>query len=649
MKRALTKHKFFVTSLGIYLSGVVIFSIVAYFHEQKLALHEIDDKLMITATFAEDLLDAYLGDNIVGHRPLSLEEEYRLALKLQELANRMHVSYIYSLIDRGGEIVFVVSNPTPREKSLNEFRSLNLLPYVEAPAAAHSAFNTATVRVDEYIDRWGAFRSVFFPFQTKDRKPYLIGVDVKIDKVKETARRSQMFSLVYATLLGLLVVPVAASHLRTLRINYREKLQGARSHPITGLPNRQCLEIVLQRKEHNKLLLIEVTNFEAITNVIGIGEADELILKLSCHLNGLERELMSAYELYHLEQHLFAIHIDEDITIGRLDDIARGVYLSMRHIKSTHQLTAVTLTIRLGGVYNQPNAQVLARMALVHAKKTNQTMVMYDPSLDLPSYFQRYITVLNQLSDALQYDRIAVLFQPIFAADSGRIAKFEALARITNHEGRTICMPADFMPIAYQSRLCNRVTRKVLEKVTESLRSNHHIVSINLSVKDLFDQETREHIISHIRKEGIGNRIEFELLEQQSIGNYHLAGQYINELQDCCRGVGLDDMGKLYSNFDRLLTLPFDFVKIDGIVTETIDDNDAHARDLVFGVVSYARNKGIMVVAECCTSRDVCHTLAAMGVDLLQGFYLGEPRADFQVEAAGLQALNSDHPSSNIG
>ncbi len=633
VKQVLIKHKFFAVSIGIYLTGVLIFSVLTYFQKQEMALHEIDDKLVITAAFARDVLDGHLGGNVVRHRSLSPEEEYRLALELRELADRMHVSYIYSLIEHDGSIAFVVSNPTPEEDTFSEFRPLNLRPYTEAPAAALTALKTATVRVDEYEDRWGAFRSVFFPFQTTDRKTYLVGVDVKIDKVRAAARGGQIFAIVYATLLGLLVVPVIVSHLRTLRIHYREKLQAARSHPITGLPSRQCLEIELQKCEQNKLLIIEITNFEAITNVIGVGESDGLMLKLSCHLNELKREISSPYELYQLEENLFAIYIEQSISIEHLDEIARKVYLSLRHKETTDQANAVTLTIRMGGVYNQPNAQVLARMALAHAKKTNQTMVMYDPSLELPSHFRRYVTVLNQLSDALLHDGITVHFQPIFDSVSEQVVKFEALARITNSEGDILCMPEEFMPIAYQSRLCNRVTCKVFEKVIESLKSNSHIVSINLSVKDLFDQETRDYIISVIRKGNIGDQIEFELLEQQAIRNYPLAARYINELRECCHGVGLDDMGKLYSNFDRLLSLPVDFVKIDGLVTATIDDNDTGAKDLVIGVVNFAHKKGIKVAVESCTNRHICSMLTSMGVDLLQGFYLGGPRADFQIES----------------
>jgi len=172
----------------------------------------------------------------------------------------------------------------------------------------------------------------------------------------------------------------------------------------------------------------------------------------------------------------------------------------------------------------------------------------------------------------------------------------------------------------------------VVDKVLEAIKPTQHIVSVNLSVKDLFDQKTREHLIRRIRESHLGGQIEFELLEQQAIVNYATAAAYIRQLKSCVGSVGMDDLGKLYSNFDRLFALPLDFVKIDGMVVEAMErDSDANA--IIEGIVSFARQKGIHVIAEHCYSQKVCDMMVLMNVDLLQGFHIGRPAKTFASHA----------------
>jgi EAL domain-containing protein (putative c-di-GMP-specific phosphodiesterase class I) len=226
-----------------------------------------------------------------------------------------------------------------------------------------------------------------------------------------------------------------------------------------------------------------------------------------------------------------------------------------------------------------------------------------------------------------------VLFQPILDVSSGQIVKYEALVRILDEKGEVVSSPGEFMPIAYQSRLCHKLTRVVVDRVLETIRPTSHIVSINLSVKDLFDQKTREYIIRRIRESGLGEQIEFELLEQQVIASYVTAAAYIKQLKSCVSSVGMDDLGRLYSNFDRLFTLPLDFVKIDGMIVQAME-RDSDAKSIIEGIVTFARQKGIHVIAEHCYNQHVCDMVVSMNVDLLQGFHIGVPSPTFAIQSS---------------
>ncbi|MCP3907219.1 MAG: EAL domain-containing protein [Oceanicoccus sp.] len=614
------------------MSGVFAYSYYEYFCGLNAELNKIDEKLLITAGFSETLFNRIINNSLKNDQPVTIEDEYKLALKLQELADRMQINYVYGLTKRDGRIFFIASNPTSKEKSIDQYTGMFLRDYHEAPASVFKVFDTNAVQYDQYKDRWGPFRTAFFPYQMTDGQTYVIGVDVNIEQVLDAARHSFMRAFAYGLCLILLIVPLVFSYARTIHRHYQEKLKAVQMHPVTGLPNKRYMETELNKRENNNLVLLEIENFESIVNAVGVAATDSLLLKLTCHLQELDAENISCCKLYHLQDNHFALCGHDLSSIKQVENIASTVYSSLSSLRLQHQDKPIPLLVCMGCVFDQQNAFILARMALAHAKNTNQSIVMYDPSLDLPSTFQKNIEVLNQLTDALEGDRLNVLFQPIVDMHTGHVAKYEALARISDDDGNIVCLPEQFMPIAYQSRQSCKLTRLVLDKVINALKTSNHIVSINLSVADLFDHETRKYIIKKILQTNLGQQIEFEILEQQLICNYHLAAEYIKELKYCCRGIGMDDLGKHYSNFDRLLELPLDYVKIDGMIIKSIErDNDA--KILVDGVIMFARKKDIKVIAEYCSSKNICDMVTSMGIDMLQGYYYGEPEVTMPIQS----------------
>ncbi len=618
-------------ALLIYLSGIIADSFFEYFNQRDAGLNRIDDQLLTTVGFAETLVHDFLHKDLANQKSITIEEEYALALKLQQLSTRMKISYIYAMMKQGEKIKYIASNPGQDVNSISKYKRTLSTEYTDAPDAVFAAFADGEIKFAQIHDHLGDFRSIFFPLKLNNGNLFVIGVDISIGRVLTNARQSIYKATGYGLFLVLIIAPLIYSYIGTLRRNYNEKLMAAQTHPITGLPNKRSLEFDLNRYVKNRLILIEIENLEAITNVIGVAAADNLILKFSCHLQELQVEGLSQCKLFHLEDNLFALQGDDSLSEDQIKLITSSVYHLMDNLDLEHRDERIPLLLRMGSVFNLPNSFVLAKMTLTHAKNTNQSVVMYDKTLDLPAHFKEYIDVLNKLSDALNSNRLCVYYQPIVNADTGRIEKYEALARIIDSDGIITCLPDQFMPIAYQSRLCNKLTCLVLDNVIEKLKTSNQIISINLSVKDIFDQKTRHYITQSLKQSRVGDQIEFELLEQQVISNYRLAKEYINELRNHCHGVGMDDMGKFYSNFDRLLKLPLDFVKIDGMVIESME-RDGDAKALVDGITNFARKKNIMVIAEFCESESICNMVSSLGINMLQGFHLGMPNANLNDE-----------------
>ncbi len=88
--------------------------------------------------------------------------------------------------------------------------------------------------------------------------------------------------------------------------------------------------------------------------------------------------------------------------------------------------------------------------------------------------------------------------------------------------------------------------------------------------------------------------------------------------------IALDDFGSGVSSFGYLQKLPVNVIKIDGQFIKGMD-SDPVARGMVKAIDQMAKVLGLETVAEHVESAAVVQELAAMGVDYVQGFYLGRP------------------------
>jgi len=289
----------------------------------------------------------------------------------------------------------------------------------------------------------------------------------------------------------------------------------------------------------------------------------------------------------------------------------------------------IHLSVRLGAAANNDCLFLLANMALDEARKTNQPIVFFNQTENLPHHYAENIEQTKVFHDALANNRVKAFFQPIIDTKTAQIAKFECLARVVDEHNHVIQTPDEFLPLTYGSRLGHKITRLMLQQSIEVAVEFQRSVSINLAVSDLFDERTIEFILRSLDSREIAPLIEFEILEHESIRDYQKAAKIIMQLKSLGCRVGMDDLGKHHSNFDRLIKLPLDFVKIDGGIIPYIE-HDKAALNLTKKIVEMAKGQNLEVVAEYCTNETVFCTATKLGIDYLQGYFIGRPHPDVQ-------------------
>jgi len=206
------------------------------------------------------------------------------------------------------------------------------------------------------------------------------------------------------------------------------------------------------------------------------------------------------------------------------------------------------------------------------------------------------------------------------------VTKYEALIRLEKEDG-TIVYPASFIDEAKESKLLNKLTKIMLIKSFEIFRHHDCSFSINLSFSELLDEKNQDEIIKILDDYGRhAKKLTFEILEDDAIEDYELLNRFLNKVQKYGVDIAIDDFGSGYSNFGHIISMNTHFLKIDGSLIKIVD-YDVQARVLVKSIVDFAKSMQIKTVAEFVHSKDVYDTVERLGVDCVQGFYLGKPKA----------------------
>ena len=135
----------------------------------------------------------------LGATPAPTTAEYLSVLRRQAaFARAAKVTYAYTMVERGGKILFTSDSPTDEDFKDASWAKL-WEEYTEASPGLKAAFAEGTVQFDEYTDKWGTFRSVFVPVHgeggASGRILYMIGADIDIAFIAGLLRRELFTSL----------------------------------------------------------------------------------------------------------------------------------------------------------------------------------------------------------------------------------------------------------------------------------------------------------------------------------------------------------------------------------------------------------------------------------------------------------------------
>jgi diguanylate cyclase (GGDEF)-like protein/PAS domain S-box-containing protein len=419
---------------------------------------------------------------------------------------------------------------------------------------------------------------------------------------------------------------------------------------LTGLPNRHSflervdLEIRRARQGDSQMavLFMDLDGFKNVNDTMGHSVGDTILQMAAERLReGLRPAdvisrsgaLASQVELARLGGDEFtALMVD----ISRPEDALAVAQRIVQIMRKPFALSsrAVTLTASVGiALYPQDglDASTLlqhADTAMYHAKNSGRDNAQLY-SVSLTEQVMQRMELDTLLRVALDQNEFHLCYQPQLDVATGLCPSVEALIRWA-HPVRGLVSPLDFIPLAEQNGLIDRIGHWVLQTACiDAARWNRMgypvRVAVNLSPVQFRDPGLLASIIDVLQRTGLSpGLLEVEVTESVLLENSATALKTLRALRDHGVHIALDDFGTGYSSLSYLTRMPINNLKVDRAFIRGLLDGGQNAA-IVRAILAMAKSLGMQVTAEGVETLAQALALRDMDCDRLQGYYFSRP------------------------
>jgi diguanylate cyclase (GGDEF)-like protein len=454
-------------------------------------------------------------------------------------------------------------------------------------------------------------------------------------------------SLYYAIGIGLFlvwlsIVGVVAGASQRLRRQAAEKEEQALSDDLTGLPNRTMFASLverqitsnLRRKKMGVVMLMDLDRFKDVNDTLGHHNGDLLLQRIGSRLHSVLRENETVARLGGDE---FAVLLPD------VPDRQAVVPVVRRVLKVLEEPVVVGgLALQCEGsvgiaVFPEHGRTVdsvmrAADVAMYMSKENRSGYEFYDAKRHEHRHDAGRLALIGELRRAMDETELVLYYQPKVDMKTGRVEGVEALAR-WHHPERGLLSPDEFIPLAERSNLLRPMTLYLLDSAMRQAnawrtRGIDVSVSVNLSMQNLIDMRLPNDLARLLTSWRLPpGSLELEITESTIMADHRRATAILTRLSKMGVALSIDDFGTGYSSLAYLQNLPVDFIKIDKSFCISMAEGDDGNATIVQSTIDLGHNLGLKVVAEGVETADAYKTLADLGCDYAQGFFLSRPLA----------------------
>ncbi|HEY8570111.1 EAL domain-containing protein [Microbulbifer sp.] len=271
-----------------------------------------------------------------------------------------------------------------------------------------------------------------------------------------------------------------------------------------------------------------------------------------------------------------------------------------------------------------------ADVACYSAKHAGRGVVMlYEADSSAAAEQHREIHMASRIREALDESRLRLFAQPIASADDPKnISHYELLVRMVDTDG-TLIPPGAFIPAAERYGLMlqvdNWVMNEFLREQVRAVAQSGLSFAMNLSAEAIGDGAFQQRLFALLEDSALpADRLGIEITETAMVNQMESASQFVEALREMGCKVALDDFGNGLSSFNYLKAFAIDYIKIDGSFVRQVESNFVDLM-IVESINQVAHRLKARTIAEYVEDAATADRLNRIGVDLVQGYYIGRP------------------------
>jgi diguanylate cyclase (GGDEF)-like protein len=405
----------------------------------------------------------------------------------------------------------------------------------------------------------------------------------------------------------------------------------ARVDPLTNLPNRdQAIAEGRRRLADGTLaavLHVGLDRFRDVNDMLGRPAADVLLQRVALTLGAACR---ATDLIARIEGDQFLVLLSTPSPAPGLLGIGRRLAAALRGPHTVNEIpVGIEASIGVSDAGSRDIGVVLrqAEDAMRSAKRERTGVALWACGVD--SAHRADLRQLTELRTGIKAGRMRLHYQPLHDATTREIRGVEALVR-WQHPQRGLLPPGLFLPDAERSDVILELTDWVLAEAIHQAAVWHREgasmpVSVNISAAYLARDRAVPTILALLNLEKLPpSLLTIEMTETAVLTRPDRAAARLAMIRAAGIRISIDDFGTGYTSLGLLPEFPIDELKIDRSFVVRLHDSKPHAT-IIDAVVSIARSLNVSVVAEGVEDEPAAATLAAAGVDLLQGFHLNRP------------------------
>jgi EAL domain-containing protein (putative c-di-GMP-specific phosphodiesterase class I) len=233
------------------------------------------------------------------------------------------------------------------------------------------------------------------------------------------------------------------------------------------------------------------------------------------------------------------------------------------------------------------------------------------------------------IEEIISSELISTCYQPLVSIKRKQVIGFEALSRGVRESDGALIPPGLLIEEAEKYGLILDLDRLFRKKALENFRDYHSknrqsLLSVNLDSSAICSGLGSKHFLKSVEKYRIDpSCIIIEILESE-VEDINVLVEFVQQYRAQGFMIAMDDFGAGFSNWDRIIRLKPDIIKLDMSIIRDID-SDFLKQEVARSLIKLSHNTGSLVVAEGIETEEETLKMLELNADILQGFFMAKP------------------------